>query len=553
MSSQPRLVWSSREQLRAQLLHLLETNPPESSAARCRALWLLGIFGDGLLPLLRSLILDPATDPPLRDMALRVGSKHGLWLSGAELARLHEEHASSGVAGFSLEYLLLFARLDGFTSSLKDVLLRLPPEERARLLVTPMRGATLEAHDRERARRFDAVIAVQQPRALFDWLFTHWCESDRGLLEAGGDLRHALNLDVALAQRERPQAREFLVAWSQDLSAEALERKMRRPWGMSRNELSCFMGAVPELRQRAAEALMLPLEDLRTHFGDEGLLRQLDAVVRAESAAWLTPYGLLAHPPAFVWVLDILGGWSEARRRVLSRRLCDVGLAELVRAQLLTLLWNCAPAVAIRWAQTAMHYPGNTSLVARVLRLALDARAPDARPLFLATLREPDEGMRSLAIKGLVLLGESNAAWTEQLLSLAHDSPMTIRLHALAGLIQQGDRQWVGALRQVAREATAPEVRAQALRWLGVLDGEASRHLFMEVLSRAPSRGEEDPSRHDLMPPLGPELAEAILALSQLGTNEDLSALLELAQRGYVCAWLDDLFAQHLARREAQP
>jgi hypothetical protein len=66
----------------------------------------------------------------------------------------------------------------------------------------------------------------------------------------------------------------------------------------------------------------------------------------------------------------------------------------------------------------------------------------------------------------------------------------------------------------------------------------------MEVLAQAPSIETE--------PRLGPELAEAILALSELGTDEDLSALLELAQRGYACAWLDDLFAQHLARREAQ-
>ncbi|MGE6756718.1 HEAT repeat domain-containing protein [Corallococcus interemptor] len=555
MSSRSRLVWSSREQLRAQLLNLLETTPPESSDARCRALRLLGIFDDAPLPLLRSLLLDPATDLDLRHMALGVGSKHGLWLSGTELARLHEERTASGDPVFPMEYVLLFARLDGFTSSMKSVLLRLAPQERAQLLVTLMRGrpprqlprltrrsrADLEARDHELARLFHSSIAVEQPRDFVDWLFTRWCESDRGRLEALDDLGRALNFDVALAQRERPEARELLIAWSQDQSPEELERKVCRPSGMSRNEFSRFVATLPALRQRAAEALMLPLEDLRAYFGDDGLLNRLDAVIRAQSAAFHTPYGLLAHPPAFVWARDILAAWTEARRRVLSPRLCDVGLAELVRIQLLDRLWHSEPAVAMKWAQVAMRYPGNASLVVRVLHLALDSRSPDARPLFLAALREPDEAMRSLAIEGLVVLGEASVTWTEQLVSLANDGPLKLRLHALAGLIQQGDRQWLGALRQVAREATAPEVRAQALRWLGVLDGEASRSLFMEVLAQAPSIETE--------PRLGPELAEAILALSELGTDEDLSALLELAQRGYVCAWLEDLFAHHLAQQ----
>ncbi len=538
VSSQSRLVWSSREHLRAQLLNLLETTPPESSDSRNRALWLLGIVGGAPLPLLRSMILDRGTYPDLQSMALTVGAQQGLWLSGAELARLHEEHVRAIGTGLSLEVALRYARLDAFTTPLKDMLLRLSPHDRARLLCT------------------FPFIQVPQPRAYVDWLFAHWYEVDRPLIDAEGDQGHDFNFDVAFSQRERPEAWALLMTWSQDLSAEALERKvMRNAWGweMSRDELSRFVGANPALRHGAAEGLMLPLEELRAHFGDDRLLRRLDSVVRMERAAGLAPYGILAHPPAFDWALPVLGQWNEARRRVLPRWLCDFELEENARRSLLEQLCDHDPAMAMRWARVAMRYPGNTSLIVSVLRLALDSRAPDARPLFLDALEGPDAEARPLAIAGLVMLGEASAAWTDRLLSLTNDAHPEVRLHALAGLVQQGQRQWLEVLRPLAREAAAPGVRAQALRWLGVLDGEASRPLFMDVLAQAPSRGDEDLYPCCSTPFLSPELREAVVALSQLGTDEDLSALLELVQRGYLCEFLGDLLAQHLVRREAQP
>lgn len=527
-------MWSSREHLREQLLHLLETTPPESSASRCRALWLLGIFGDGLLPLLRSFILDPAAHPGLQGMALEVGSKHGLWLSGTELVRLHEAHSHERGTGLLLEVALCFARLDGFTPDLKEMLLRWSPNERAQLLFA------------------FPFISIPQPRAYVDWLFSHWYEVDRPLLEAEGDRGHELNFDVALSHRERPEAWALLVSWSQELDAEALERKVARgTWGMSRDELSRFVSASPALRHRAAEGLMLPLEELRAHFGEDRLLRRLDSVVRMERAAGLTPYGILKHPTAFTWALELLGEWGEARRRVLARWLCDLELEESARRQLLEQLWNHDPGMALRWARVAMRYPGNTSLVVRVLRLALDSRARDARPLFLDALEGPEAELRPLAIEGLVLLGEASPAWTDRLLALASDAHPEVRLHAFAALIQQGQRQWLGALWRLAREGETPRVRAQALRWLGVLDAEASRPLFMEVLSQAPSREDEDLFPYGISPLLYPELEASILALSQLGTDEDLTALLDLVPRGYVCAPLGELFARHLERREA--
>ncbi|MCP3102647.1 HEAT repeat domain-containing protein [Myxococcus sp. K15C18031901] len=562
------MKWSSRESLRAQLRTLFDETPAEPVGPRCRALWLLGLVGDeARLPFLKALLLDSEADEALRDTALRVGSKLGLRLSQEEFVQLHEEHTRTGATGLSLEYLLLFARLEAFGPTMEGLLEQLTPDDRARLLITTrerrrvegLRGLTrrhrlnLAWLDEDQARCLRPCVGVPQPAAFEEALFERWYWSDSFVLEDQGGSGGQRNFDVALAQRARPEAWALLVEWCQDLSAHELERNVIAPcWGLSRAELTRLMEACPELRQRAAEGLMLSVDDLRAHFGDGKLVQRLWHVVRARSFAYLSTRRRNRPSPAFNWALDVLREWREARHHVLYRGLCDVGLVPWVRCHLLEHLWDHDPAVVIRWALVALRYPDNAPLLADVLLLAWRTRQPDSRPLFLAVLKGSDEALQALAIAGLVGLGESGDGWFDRLLMLSNSSHPEVRLQALAGLVQQGQRERLPSLRELALTPDDPGLRAQAIHWLGVLDGEGSRPVFSEVLAQAPSRERCGVPFFGATPRSAPDVEEAILALSRLGGDEDLSVLVELSLRGQGSRLLDDQLVYHLARREGR-
>ncbi|WP_049872435.1 HEAT repeat domain-containing protein [Myxococcus hansupus] len=233
--------------------------------------------------------------------------------------------------------------------------------------------------------------------------------------------------------------------------------------------------------------------------------------------------------------------------------LCDADVAPQVRSHLLEHLSDHDRPAAVRWACIAERYPGNEPLTGTVVQhAALNTPTPEDRPLFLCALRNPDARIRGLAIEGLLALGESGPAWVDRLLSLAHEPHPEVRIPAAAGLVQQGQREWLTPLQQLTVDAPTPFLRAEALRWLGLLDGNASRSLFLQVLASAPSH--KGSSHHCICCPclptgFSPEVEAAIEALSRRGTDEDLSALLDAGVRLGCTLQLEELWAHHLARR----
>jgi len=115
-----------------------------------------------------------------------------------------------------------------------------------------------------------------------------------------------------------------------------------------------------------------------------------------------------------------------------------------------------------------------------------------------------------------------------------------VRLRAAACLIQEGRREWLPLLRKMAREAEPYRLRAEALRWLGALDGEASRSVLKQALSGPPM-------------PRASEADEAVWALSRLGSAEDLCALLDAGLFCVPCSILEQELEYHLARQEGRP
>ena len=101
-------------------------------------------------------------------------------------------------------------------------------------------------------------------------------------------------------------------------------------------------------------------------------------------------------------------------------------------------------------------------------------------------------------------------------------------------------------------DAPTPSLRAEALRWLALLDGDSSRARFLQVLASAPShKGRSHPCLccPYLPAAFAPEVEAALEALSRLGTDEDLSALLDAGGRLGCTLQLEELWAHHLARR----
>ncbi|WP_224364440.1 tetratricopeptide repeat protein [Hyalangium versicolor] len=482
---------------------------------RCRIVWLLGIFGGAeLLPFLRALLFDPRTGYSLRETVLLVLSKYGLRLSSQELVQLSQRRPHLFDPGSSLEYLLTCARLEDFGAAMEEVLLRMSPGDLAGILT--------------------ATGLAPQPPELMEWLYARWYESDR----------HLRNLQVALAHCERPGAWDLVTEWTREMTAEELGQVFHREGRPFRDELARLASASPALHHRAAEGLLLPLRELLAHFGEDGLLRRLDRVVRAKSADCTLPHGILNHPPAFRSAVDLLCEW-EGARRLLYQLLGDVEVALEVRGKLLERLCDHDRAAAVRWALVAANSPDNASLVRIVLRyVSSRSPSPEDRSLCLVALRGSDEEAQGLALLGLLELGESGAGWYDRLISLSSASDPTVRLRALAGLVQQGRSEWLAPLRQMALEGPNRWVRAEALRWLGMLDGEASRPLFMKVLASASAYFSDDARA------VFAEAEEAVRALSRRGADEDLSALLDAFVGGCRSEILDQQLEYHLVRRE---
>ncbi|WP_223634008.1 HEAT repeat domain-containing protein [Corallococcus sp. EGB] len=502
-------MWSSRESIAAQLVALLKEAPQESVDLRFRGLSLLDIFGgEEQLPFLRELIFAPLEPYRIRVNALRVAARFGLTLSGQQFVQLYEGPVREEALAPSLDELFDYARLESFDDVMKEALLRLSPRERSRLLCSPRR--------------------VPQPPALDAWFFEHWYQSDRHLL------LEECNVTVAFIQRGRPEAWRLLCEWSEGLSDARMEHLLVRLKGRNREEVARLANGSKSFHDFAARRLLLSLNALLAHWGEEELLRRLDRVVQAENVACTVPHQLVAHPTFFARAVELLGEWEVARRRVLYRRICDFDMAAGVRLHLYEQLREKDPAAAARWGLAAWRHPGNADLLRQILEGVI-ARAPvtEDRPVLLAALREPDEAVQLPALSALLSLGESGPGWMDRLHSLSHAESPRVRVLALAGLVQQGQREGLESLRRMAIAEPDKRVRSAALGWLGVLDSEDSRPLFVNALAQADR--------------------DAFNALSRRGEDEDLSLLLEVRLNGSFSQGVDNHFRHHLARREGRP
>jgi hypothetical protein len=503
--------------MREQALSLLHALP-RHSPVRYKLVWLLGIFGSpALCPLFKELLLNPREDPSVRSLALSQGLRHGLHLSGQELSGLLDQaiaqESRPGVEQRFLPFLkslLPLARTEDALSTARTALLEIPPLGRAELL-----GGLLDRTDSTGAPR------------LMDWLYTRWCQADRQLIWAD-ELGRELNLEIALATRERPESAEYLAGCAPELTPKQLERCLAK--GLPRTTLAQWLASHPKPLSQAAECLLLPLPELLERFGRDGLLRRLHRVVLAESL----PRGSYSS----AWAL--LGEWPEARP-LLLQLLCDLRLDSGLRSSLLDVLLERERAVAVRWALAAMAWPENASLVGWVLSLTSQAPQPADRPLFLAALHGSDVGAQDDAIRGLVSLGEAGAGWCDRLTSLLQSPSPKVRLRAAAALALQGVPEGVSLLEKGALDASNSMLRSFAVHWLGVVDVEASRRVVEQWIAEGWLWREESPLPAE----------QAFWALSEIGTPKALTVMLwVLLRRDVLCNDVEEHLERHLMQQE---
>jgi HEAT repeat protein len=525
-------MWSSRENILAQLQSLLETTPRQDTALRRSIVWRLGIFGGPeQLPLLRTLLFDVREHFSVRHAALDVGGRHGLHLSGPELTRLLSRDSTLSCDGHDhpgpchppLEHLLSLVR---------------PKEEDACIVAEAALG---EASPETRAHLLVKTECTPLPPRLVEWLFARWYSEDRQLLGGERPWGHECNLWVAITHRARPEARKLLVDWTWERTTGALEECPYRE--LSDPEREQLQKSVPRLLHRFAESLVLLLPELVAHHGTEALLRRLRQIIRAQNVACRVPYALVKGPPEFPRAVELLGEWRDARA-LLYQLLCDFQVEPEVRTALVGSLFENDRAAASRWALTALRYPDNAEPVHQVLCLAANAPTPEDRPLFLMALRGTDDVAHCFALAGLLLLGESGAGWRDRLGALTHSPLPLVRLRAAACLVKQGRSEWLPLIQTSALEAPEPWLRADAVRWLGEVAAEASRPILRQVLLAEASL---EPRKRSSA------LVEAAWALSRLGTDEDLSALLDVSIHDASSYVLDQALEHHLARQEGRP
>ncbi|MFP2908778.1 HEAT repeat domain-containing protein [Pyxidicoccus sp. 3LFB2] len=524
-------MWSSRENIRAQLLSLLETTPRQDTALRRRIVWKLGTFGGPeQLPLLRSLLFDVQEHFSIRNAALDVGQRHGLSLSASEFTRLLEQgsalhcdgHDHPGPCVPSLGQLLSLVRAEDedTCTAVETALLQVSAEERARLLAE--------------------TDTLPLPPRWVEWLFARWYAEERQRLSGDRPWGHDCNFWVAITHRQRPEVRKLFVEWTWDPTTGALEE--RPYWELSDEERERLLEAVPRLQRRFAESLVLLLPELLAQLGPDVLLRRLHRVVRAQSVACRVPYSLVERPAEFPRAVELLGEWRGARA-LLYQLLCDFQVELSVRAALVGGLFENDRAAAGRWALAAMQYPDNAALVRHVLRLVAIAPTPGDRALFLAALRSTDDVAHCFALEGLFTLGESSEGFCDRLSTLTRSALPVVRLRAAACLVKQSRSEWLPLLQTTALEAPEPWLRADAVRWLAETAPEASRPILKQALTAESHLEPRKRSSAGL---------EATWALSRLGTDEDVAALLDASLRGLSSYLADVAVERQLARQEGR-
>ncbi|RJS20827.1 hypothetical protein DRW03_19325 [Corallococcus sp. H22C18031201] len=537
------MEWTSREHILAQLVSLLEVVPLRDRGARRLIVELIARFDPdgGRDACLLGVFLDAHERLDVREAAVlsTLGRERRMRMSREALARLasgatDETTSLSILVDLALSALVLDADAEPLAW---ELLLQESPAERASLLT------------RLRPNGPNPTLAER--------LFRQWWSWDRPVIEATHNERVEKNGGVALTWR-RPETRDLLVRW-----ALTLEPWLLRMWvlrELSPAEQRGLFLASPELHQRAVAALLLPVEDMVDALGAQGLLASLKKTLHEDSRAWhLTPLGV-AHPKHLDDAARLLATWREARP-LFHKMLCALDLATPTRRALVRALFNHDRALAPRWAREAERYPDNAPLVREVLRLVAQAPIESDRAFLWHWLRSEAAWAMAWALEGLLVLGESGAEWRARLLDLRRSNDIYVRLRAAAGLVREEvHADALMELRACARDATLPVIRAEAIRWLGAVDAEASRPFLYQAVEAAPmsrrlaTREDLDEQEDDsgqVAAPV-PEAEEAAAALDRLGTPEDLARLLDSRLRYRCSPEFADALARHLSRQEGR-
>ncbi|AGC47416.1 hypothetical protein MYSTI_06143 [Myxococcus stipitatus DSM 14675] len=524
MSPFLKLKWSSRESLCAQLLSVLQSipldgpHPHESTSAnehsrkealyrlehpqppwrhqtRERCIDLLARFaGPAQRDALRDLFLDDRETPGARRLALEGAHTLGIELSPRELAGLLDEALSARDGGSKLDLavILSLARTEEDCAIAEQALSRATARARFEVL------------GRSRSRPLHARL-----RHL---LLARWFAEDREVIQR--DLPDPrFDIAAVVATWEHPSAWDALARLAHEEVSEEMMDDLRR--GLPTEAFVRWARLRPELYQQAAEALRLPLPELRAHFAVDDLRERLR---HAATHQYLFTF-LHDNRPAkrgknFPFAARLLAEWTEERPLLLSL-LRHPDMAEHPRRALLAALLLVDRPAAIQWAWESLGAAELPALVLQLLQeVAMEPR-PEERPFFLHVLQGSDDVAACFALEALFELGGVGDTARERVEALTRSTHPGLRVRAVAAQVREGRREELPELVRLAREAPEPWLRAEALRWLCEVDPEAGQPCVEQALTDDAAWGDA---------PLA--AAEALRALAKRGRPDDLSLLM---------------------------
>ncbi|AKF85404.1 hypothetical protein MFUL124B02_11795 [Myxococcus fulvus 124B02] len=468
---------------------------PWRGPTRERCIDLLARFaGPAQRDALRELLLDDREGNVARSYALQGARSVGIELSPSELAGLFDEALAQRDWGVppDLSSLLFLVRTEEACVVAEQALARATARQRVEVLARSWRSAL-------------------HPR-LEHLLHARWLAEDREAIRREAPDRD-LEVDVAVATWEQPGSWAVLARLAHEEISHARLDLLR-----NRLPTEAFIRWVrlrPELYQQAAEALRLPLPELRAHFHVDDLRERLrHAAMHQQLFTYLPGNVAVKRYGTFPFAARLLAGWTEERPLLLSL-LRHPEVAEHPRRALLAALLLVDRPAAIQWARESLGAAELPALVLQFLQEAARAPRPEERPFFLEVLKGADEVAACFALEALLALGGVGSEVRERVEALTRSTHPGLRVRAVAAQVREGRREELPELVRLAREAPEPWLRAEALRWLCEVDREASQPCVEQALTDGAAWGDA---------PLA--AAEALHALAKRGTPEDLSLLM---------------------------
>ncbi|MCE9673957.1 hypothetical protein LY474_39820 [Myxococcus stipitatus] len=418
----------------------------------------------------------------------------GIELSPREFAGLLDEALAERIWGSPprVDALLSLARTEETCVVAEQALARATAKQRVEVLA---RSRRIPLHTR-----------------LRHLLHARWLAED---LEAIRRDAPDTNLEVhaAVATLEQPGSWDVLARLAhEEVSEEQLDRLRN---GLPTEAFVRWARLRPELYQQAAEALRLPLAELRAHFHVDDLRERLShAAMHQQLFTYLPGNIAVKRRETFPFAARLLAEWTEERPLLLSL-LRHPDVAEHPRRALLAALLLVDRPAAIQWAAEALGAAELPALVLQLLQEAALAPRPEERPFFLEVLQGADEVAACFALEALLALGGVGSEARERVEALTRSTHPGLRVRAVAVQVREGRREELPELARLAREAPEPWLRAEALRWLCEVDREACQPCVEQALTDEAAWGDA---------PLA--AAEALHALAKRGTPEDLSLLM---------------------------